>query len=218
MACLLLLRRLAASLCELQRSSFLHQSSPRRMNHAKGYCWTMPKHQTVGFSAFLLMLLLFCATGNVNVLRLIPCIIVGEVGRILVLWVSFLCNKKEAAFLRDWYFIIMGRLQTEAYKTAHGSGRKRRRVEAQFLGSIYKYHGLVQSYAENYLGNIAAEAKIRREASSRDFLNVLGKGSDDEPTKRSQFTRSRSHRQQLPRMISLSHLRKTKSESSLMRR
>ena len=178
----------------------------------------MPRHRTVEFSALLLMLLLFCATGNVNVLRLIPCIVVGEFGRILVLWASFLCNKKEAAFLRDWYFIIVGRLQTEAYRTVHGSGRKRRRVEAQFLGSIYKYHGLVQSYAVNYLGNIAAEAKIRREASSRDFLNALGKGSDDEPSKRSQYARSRSHRQQLPRMVSLSHLRKTKSDSSLMRR
>ena len=188
------------------------------MNNETGYCWTMPQHHAVEVSAFLLMLLLFGATGNVNVLRLIPCIIVGEVGRILVLWASFLCNKKEATFLRDWYFVIVGRLQTEAYKTAHGSGRNRRRAEAQFLGTIYKYHGLVQSYTENYLGKIAAEAKVRREASTRDFLNALGKGPDGETAKRSQFTRSRSHRQQLPRMISLSHLRKTKSDSSLMRR
>lgn len=178
----------------------------------------MSLHQAVELSAFLLMLLLFCATGNVHVLRLIPCLIVGEIGRILVPWASFLCSKKEAAFLRDWYFIIVGRLQTEAYKTAHGSGRNRRRVEAQFLGTIYKYHGLVQSYTENYLSNIAAEAKVRREASARDFLNALGKGSDGDTARRGQFTRSRSHRQQLPRMISLSHLRKTKSESSLMRR
>ena len=178
----------------------------------------MPLHQVVELLAFLLMLLLFCATGNVNFLRLVPCIIVGEIGRMLVPWASFLCNKKEAAFLRDWYFIIASRLQTEAYKTAHGSGWNRRRVEAQFLGTIYKYNGLVQSYAENYLSNIAAEAKVRREASARDFLNALGKGSDGDTARRGQFTRSRSHRQQLPRMISLSHLRKTKSESSLMRR
>ena len=177
-------------------------------------CRAIPQHHAVEVSAFLLMLLL----GNVNVFRLIPCIVVGEVGRTLALWASFLCNKKEAAFMRDWYFIIVGRLQTEAYKTAHGSGRNRRRIEAQFLGTIYKCHGLVQSCAENYLGNVAADAKVRREASARDFLNALGKGPDGETTKRSHFSRSASHRQQLPRMISLSHLRKTKSDSSLMRR
>lgn len=203
----------------VEKFCFLHQSSPRRMNHeTPGYCWTMPRYHAVELSAFLLMLLLFCATGNTRIFRLIPCIIVGEIGRILVLWASFLCNKKEAAFIRDWYFIIVGRLQTEAYKTTHGSGRNRRRVEAQFLGTIYKYHGLVQSYTENYLGNIAAEARVRREASTRDFLNVLGKGPDGETAIRNQFSRSTSHRQQLPRMISLSHLRKTKSDSSLMRR
>ena len=187
------------------------------MSHATSFCWALPRHQTVDLSIFSITFLAFCATGNVNVFRLIPCIIVGEIGRILVLWASFLCNKKEAAFLRDWYFTLVGRLQTEAYKTAHGSGRNRRRAEAQFLGTIYKYHGLVQSYTENYLGNIAAEAKVRREASTRDFLNALDKGFDGDAAKRSTFSRSKSHRQQLPRMISLSHLRKAKSDSSLMR-
>ena len=182
----------------------------------------LPRHQTVELAAISIILLACCATRSTVFLRFVPCLIVGEVGRILALWASFLQNKKEAAFLRDWYFIIVGRLQTEAYKTAHSSGRSRRRLEAQFLGTVYKYHGLAQSYAENYLTDIASEAKMRREAATRDFLNALGpthsKDDIDPDGRRGGFNRSRSHRQQLPRMVSLSHLRKTKSASSLMRR
>mmetsp|Transcript_13545 Transcript_13545/g.29419 ORF Transcript_13545/g.29419 Transcript_13545/m.29419 type:complete len:188 (-) Transcript_13545:57-620(-) len=137
---------------------------------------SLPRHQAVSFVAFNTILHTFCATRNVFYLRLMPLIVVAEIMRVVLIWVTFLLNTREATFLRDIHFLIAGRIKKETYKTRHATGKSRRRLEAHFLGAINQFHGLWFNYAESYLDKIAVDAKKRREAQTKDFLSALNQG------------------------------------------
>lgn len=139
----------------------------------------LSRHASIVILAFSAILLTFCATRNIFYLRFMPCIVVAEISRIIFIWVFFLLNTPEATFLRDFYLLIAGRIKREAHKTRHATGRHRRRVEAQFLGMVHQFHGLWFNYAENYLNNIAADAKKRREVHTNDFLLALQQGKKE---------------------------------------
>ena len=171
----------------------------------------LPRHIAISLAASSIFLLTFCATRNAFYLRFLPCLVVGEIGRIVVIWTLFLFNTREAEFMRDMYLLIAGRVRTEVYKTKTETGWRRRRTEAQFLGAIHKYHGFVQSYAETYLDKLAADAKWRREVNTRDFLSALHQGLGDTEEaigqmkeRFSRFHQTNHHKS--PRMITLSHV------------
>lgn len=171
----------------------------------------LPRHIAISLAASSAFLLTFCATRNAFYLRFIPCLIVGEIGRIVVIWSVFLFNTREAEFLRDMYLLIAGRVKTEVYKTKTETGWRRRRTEAQFLGAINKYHGFVHRYAETYLDKLAADSKQRREVHTRDFINALhqGLGDTDEAIGQIKERFSRFHQtnhHKSPKMITLSHV------------
>lgn len=171
----------------------------------------LPRHIAIFLAASSAFLLTFCATRNAFYLRFIPCLVVGEIGRIVVIWMLFLFNTREAEFLRDMYLLIAGRVKTEVYKTKTKTGWRRRRTEAQFLGAIHKYHGFVYRYAETYLDKLAADSKRRKEVHTRDFLNALhqGLGETDEAIGQikerfSRFHQTNHHKNR--KMITLSHV------------
>ena len=68
----------------------------------------LPRHIAISLAASSAFLLTFCATRNAFYLRFIPCLIVGEIGRIVVIWSVFLFNTREAEFLRDMYLQMVG--------------------------------------------------------------------------------------------------------------
>ena len=137
---------------------------------------SLPRHQAASIVAFSAILQTFCATRNAFYLRLMPLIVVAEIMRIVLIWAVFFLDTREAAFLRDLFLLIAGRVKTEAYKTRHATGRRRRRKEAQFLGAVHRFHGLWFSYAENYLERVAVDAKKMREIRTNDLLESLKQG------------------------------------------
>ena len=137
----------------------------------------LPLHIALEVASSSAILLIFCATRNMFVLRLLPCVIEAEIMRIVLIWIIFFCSKPEFEFLADFHLLIAGRIKKEAYKTLHGSdSRHRRRLETYFLGIVNQFHGLTFNYAENYLNNISREAKLKREKNTEEFLRALRKG------------------------------------------
>mmetsp|Transcript_9977 Transcript_9977/g.16532 ORF Transcript_9977/g.16532 Transcript_9977/m.16532 type:complete len:242 (-) Transcript_9977:125-850(-) len=129
-------------------------------------------HQKLYFYATVFSVLSFSATRNWNMLRILPCIPVVEIGRNLLIWIIFVTDTAEAQLVRDLFIMLGGRVKTEVERTREG-GFFRRRYEAVVLGGANQFTGTAWGFWSGYCDNIQEHAKERRAAATDDFLNAL---------------------------------------------
>ena len=129
-------------------------------------------HQKMYFYAAVFSILSFCATRNLNLLRILPIICVVEISRHILIWTIYITGTAEFAYVTDVLIMLGGRAKTEVERTREG-GFFRRRYEAVVLGGANQFSGTAWGIFSGYVHNTQERAKERRDKATEDFLVAL---------------------------------------------
>lgn len=133
---------------------------------------SLQPHQKLCFFAAVFSILSFCATRNLNLLRILPIICIVEIGRHVLIWIIYITGTAEFEYVTDILIMLGGRAKTEVERTREG-GFFRRRYEAVVLGGANQFGGTAWGVFSGYVQNTQERAKERRDKATEDFLMAL---------------------------------------------
>lgn len=133
---------------------------------------SLQPHQKMYFYAAVFSILSFCATRNLNLLRILPIICIVEISRHLLIWIIYITGTAEFVYVTDILIMLGARAKHQAGQTRQG-GFFRRRYEAVVLGGINQFSGTAWGVFGGYVQNTQERAKERRDKATEDFLMVL---------------------------------------------
>ena len=157
---------------EIPVTSVTAPSEPSSTYAMADWIRSLQPHQKVYLHASVFSILSFCATRNLNLLRILPIICIVEIGRHLLIWFIYITGTAEFEYVTDILIMLGGRAKTEVERTREG-GFFRRRYEAVVLGGANQFGGTAWGVFSGYVHNTQERAKERRDKASEDFLMAL---------------------------------------------